>query len=168
MARQGARDPAHGVLRDPREGGAGACVFCAALGREDGPENWIVRREPHAFVILNIYPYNAGHVMVVPVRHVQALSDLTEEEGAACFSLVARTVDLLRTALGADAVNVGANIGRSAGGSIEHLHLHAVPRWPGDTNFMPVVADTKVLVATLLDTWTRLRDASAGWAGPPR
>lgn len=147
------------------EDGPDACVFCAALTREDGPDNWIVRREPHAFVILNIYPYNSGHVMVCPSRHVQALSELTGEEGAALFSLSARTVDLLRGALRADSVNLGANLGRSAGGSIDHLHVHAVPRWPGDTNFMPIVADTKVLVMTLQDTWTRLREAFAAADG---
>ena len=149
------------------EGDPGACVFCCALTAVDGPDNWIVRREPLAFVILNIYPYNSGHVMVCPTRHVQALSDLTPEEGAALFSLAARTVDLLRGALRADSVNLGANLGRSAGGSIDHLHVHAVPRWPGDTNFMPIIADTKVLVMTLSDTWTRLRDAFAAADGPP-
>lgn len=148
--------------------GPGGCVFCAALAKPDGPENWIVRREPHAFLILNIYPYNSGHVMVCPVRHVTSLSELSAEEGAALFSLATRTVDLLRGAMQAEAVNLGANLGRVAGGSIDHVHLHAVPRWSGDTNFMPVVADTKVMVQMLGDTWTRLREGTAGWDGGAR
>ena len=135
------------------------CVFCDALGKEDGEANWVVRREPHAFVILNIYPYNSGHVMVCPARHVTELSGLTDEEGAALFSLVSRTDRALRETMGAEGVNIGANLGRAAGGSIDHVHLHLVPRWTGDTNFMPIVAETKVMVQTLEGTWQRLRAA---------
>jgi ATP adenylyltransferase len=135
------------------------CVFCTAQAKADGPDNWIVLREPLAFVILNIYPYNSGHVMVCPNRHVTALSELTPEEGAALFSLTSRTVDLLRSAMNAEAVNMGANLGRVAGGSIDHVHVHLVPRWTGDTNFMPVIGETKVMVQMLSDTWARLREA---------
>jgi len=127
--------------------------------------NWIVRREPLAFVILNIYPYNSGHVMVCPTRHATLLSDLSADEGAALFSLAARTDRALRASMGAEGVNMGANLGRAAGGSIDHVHLHLVPRWTGDTNFMPVVAETKVMVQMLADTWTRLRGADWGGAG---
>lgn len=136
------------------------CVFCDAQTKPDGTESWIVRREPHAFVILNIWPYNSGHVMVCPARHVEAPSELTPEEGSALFSLAARMTDVFRRNLRADAVNLGANLGGAAGGSIAHLHLHVVPRWAGDTNFMPVVADAKVLVMSLEDTWKRLREAT--------
>lgn len=141
------------------------CVFCAAQAKPDGPDNWIVVREPHAFVILNIYPYNSGHVMVCPARHVTAMSELSPEEGAALFALTARTVDLLRSAMNAEAVNMGANLGRAAGGSIDHLHVHLVPRWTGDTNFMPVIGETKVMVQMLSDTWARLREAAAAQGG---
>jgi ATP adenylyltransferase len=137
------------------------CVFCEALARPDGPDNWIVRREPLAYVILNIYPYNSGHVMVCPTRHATLLSELTAEEGAALFSLAARTDRVLRSALTAEGVNVGANLGRAAGGSIDHVHLHLVPRWTGDTNFMPVCSETKVMVQMLGESWEKLR--SADW-----
>lgn len=144
---------------------AGVCVFCVAQRQEDGPANWVVRREPLAFVILNKYPYNSGHVMVCPNRHVTALSDLTPAESAAVFSLTARAVDVLRGTMHAEAVNLGANLGRIAGGSIDHLHVHVVPRWSGDTNFMPILADTKVLVQMLDTTFARLRDGAARWDG---
>jgi ATP adenylyltransferase len=146
--------------RDPA-----ACAFCEALARPDGPENWVVRREERAFVILNKYPYNSGHLMVCPTRHVVHLSELTPEEGAALFSLAARAVDVLRASMNAEAVNLGANLGRAAGGSIDHLHVHAVPRWAGDTNFLPVTADTKVLVEMLDTTWRRLSGEGARWDG---
>jgi ATP adenylyltransferase len=138
------------------------CPFCDAQKREDGPENLIVRREPHAVLILNMYPYNNGHCMVVPARHVVELSELSAEETAGVWSLVSRTADLLRKPLKAEGVNVGVNLGRVSGGSIEHLHVHLVPRWQGDTNFMPIIADTKVLVELLRDTHARFTAAFAG------
>ena len=152
-------------MKSAKPNDEGACVFCAALAAaEDSPENLVVRREPLAFLILNRYPYNSGHCMVLPTRHATELSALTTEESAAVFSLVARTVDLLRGTMGADAVNLGANLGRHAGGSLDHLHLHVVPRWAGDTNFMPVVAETKVLVEMLGDSWRRLSEGARAWA----
>jgi ATP adenylyltransferase len=138
------------------------CAFCEAQKKPDGVENLIVLREPHAFLILNLYPYNNGHCMVVPARHVVEPSDLTPEESAAVWGLVARTADLLRRPLGAEGVNVGVNLGRVSGGSIEHLHVHLVPRWQGDTNFMPIVAETKVLVEYLRDTYARFEKAIRG------
>lgn len=140
----------------PRPAG---CAFCEAQKREDGVENLIVLREPHAFLILNLYPYNNGHCMVVPARHAIEPSDLSPEESANVWGLVARTADLLRGKLRAEGVNIGVNLGRVSGGSIEHLHVHLVPRWQGDTNFMPVVANTKVLVEVLRDTYARFLDA---------
>lgn len=144
------------------------CVFCDALARPDGPETGVVRREASAFVILNRYPYNTGHLMVCPTRHVVHLSELTPEEGAGLFALTGRAVDVLRATMNAESANVGANLGRAAGGSIDHLHVHVVPRWPGDTNFMPVTAETKVLVEMLGDTWRRLTGETARWDGPAR
>lgn len=138
------------------------CAFCEAQKKPDGVENLIVLREPLAFLILNLYPYNNGHCMVVPARHVVEPSDLTPEESAAVWGLVARTADLLRKRLAAEGVNIGVNLGRVSGGSIEHLHVHLVPRWQGDTNFMPIVADTKVLVEFLRDTYARFDAAIRG------
>jgi ATP adenylyltransferase len=131
------------------------CAFCELPKQSDGVENLIVRRSTHAYLVLNRYPYNSGHCMVVPLRHVVDPSALTAEESADVWGLVANTADLLRKPLGADGVNVGINLGRVSGGSIDHLHVHLVPRWQGDTNFMPIVAETKVLVELLTDTWKR-------------
>jgi len=142
------------------------CAFCEALARVDGEENLVVRRETHAFLILNLYPYNSGHCMVVPTRHAVDPSELTAEESANVWSLVARTADLLRRPMGAEGVNVGMNLGRVSGGSIEHLHVHLVPRWQGDTNFMPIVAQTKVLVELLRDTHRRFVEAMRSWDAP--
>jgi ATP adenylyltransferase len=149
----------YAYVSGPRPDG---CAFCEAQKKPDGVENLIVLREPHAFLILNLYPYNNGHCMVVPARHVVEPSDLTPEESAAVWGLVARTADLLRRPLGAEGVNVGVNLGRVSGGSIEHLHVHLVPRWQGDTNFMPIVAETKVLVEYLRDTYARFEKAIRG------
>ena len=139
------------------------CTFCELLRQDDGEENLIVRREPHAYLLLNRYPYNSGHCMVVPTRHVVELTDLDAAETSAVWSLVARTSALLRTSIGAEGVNVGVNLGRVSGGSIDHLHVHLVPRWQGDTNFMPIVAQTKVLVELLRDTYGRFHEATRGW-----
>lgn len=139
------------------------CVFCSVLDREDGPDNLVVRRERHAYLILNHYPYNNGHCMVIPTRHVERPSDLSAEESAALWGLVTRTADLLGGPLRAEGVNVGVNLGAVSGGSIDHLHVHLVPRWPGDTNFMPVIAGTKVLVELLGDTYRRFAEAIRGW-----
>jgi ATP adenylyltransferase len=141
------------------------CVFCDALAHEDGEANWVVRRETLAFVILNIYPYNSGHVMVCPTRHSADLSDLSAAESAALFSLATRADRALRTAMRAEGVNLGANLGRAAGGSIDHVHLHLVPRWTGDTNFMPVCSETKVMVQMLTETYRIL--STADWGAPP-
>ena len=135
------------------------CAFCLAQMSPDGADNLIVLREAHAFLVLNLYPYNSGHCMVVPARHVVDPSELTADESKCVWDLVARTADLLRNPLGAEGVNVGVNLGRVSGGSIEHLHVHLVPRWQGDTNFMPITADTKVLVELLRDTYARFAAA---------
>jgi ATP adenylyltransferase len=137
------------------------CAFCHEQTKPDGVENLIVLREPHAFLILNRFPYNSGHCMVVPTRHLVDPSEMTAEESAGVWDLVARTADLLRKPLGAEGVNVGMNLGRVSGGSIDHLHVHLVPRWQGDTNFMPITADTKVLVELLSGTYARFAAAIA-------
>ena len=140
------------------------CLFCALKRKGDDRARWILERGPRAFLVLNAFPYNSGHVMVCPVRHATDLSDLSPEEGAALFSLATRADRVLRTAMTAEGVNLGANLGRAAGGSIEHVHLHLVPRWTGDTNFMPVCSETKVMVQMLEETWTKLR--AGRWDGP--
>ncbi|MCS7234517.1 MAG: HIT domain-containing protein [Armatimonadota bacterium] len=136
------------------------CIFCTkpAEGRDE--ENLIVWRGGSAFVMLNRYPYNSGHVMAVPRRHTGDLDDLTPPEVQDLWDAVRRSVRALRRAFGAQAFNIGINLGRAAGAGIEdHLHVHVVPRWAGDTNFMPVLADVKVIPQHLEDTYHQLREA---------
>jgi ATP adenylyltransferase len=135
------------------------CPFCAipALGDAEG---LIVRRGEHAFAVLNRYPYNGGHLMVVPYRHVADYAELTAAETAEVGRLTQQALRALRTASGAQGFNVGMNLGAVAGAGIAaHLHQHVVPRWGGDTNFLPVIARTKVLSQVLGQTLEALRAA---------
>jgi ATP adenylyltransferase len=133
------------------------CVFCARLAEDD-----ILYRNELVFVILNAFPYNTGHLMVAPLRHVGELHELDGSERAGLMEVTSAAVDILREAMGAHGFNVGMNLGRVAGAGIPgHLHVHVVPRWGGDTNFMPVVGDAKVLPEMLEDTDAKLRPAFA-------
>ena len=139
------------------------CAFCNALAASDGPGNLIVFRGELAFVILNRYPYTSGHVMVVPVRHNPDLEGLSSPERAEMMELTARSTAILRSVYGTDAYNIGLNIGEAAGAGIkEHVHIHIVPRWVGDTNFMSTLAETRVLPESLSDTWSRIRHGFDG------
>ncbi|MEI7704484.1 MAG: HIT domain-containing protein [Deltaproteobacteria bacterium] len=136
------------------------CVFPAETGEEADRRNLIVRRSPRSFTILNRYPYNNGHVMVVPRAHVSRLEDLDGEEFSDLQEELRRVTVAVRAAYRPEGMNVGMNLGKVAGAGIEaHLHWHVVPRWGGDTNFMPVLADTKVMIEHLDQTWVRLREA---------
>ena len=140
------------------------CVFCKALASEDGPANLIAFRGLHAFVILNRYPYTSGHIMVVPIRHEPALETLDPNERAEMMELTSRSTAVLRRVYQTVAFNVGMNIGEAAGAGVkEHVHIHVVPRWVGDTNFMSTLASTRVLPETLDDTWKRI---SQGFSEP--
>ena len=147
------------------------CPLCVLPDRDDDRANLIVARSDHAFVILNNYPYNPGHAMVVPDRHDGDYRALDTDELLDHARLKQRTIDAVEAAFDPDALNVGLNLGGGpAGGSIDdHLHTHVVPRWSGDTNFMPVVADTKVIVEAVTDTYDRLHAAFAAQAdtSPP-
>ena len=143
-----------------REGDSEGCAFCELPERDTDDESGIVARSDHAFCLLNNYPYNPGHVMVIPYRHTAAYGSLDEEEVLDHARLVQRTIRALDAALDPDGHNTGMNLGNAAGGSIaDHLHTHVVPRWEGDTNFMPVVGDTKVIVEAIDDTYERLYEA---------
>jgi ATP adenylyltransferase len=121
-----------------------------------------VHRGDRAIVVLNKFPYSSGHVMAAPRRHVGELGSLTEDEALEIHRLAVQAIDVLRDAYGPAGFNLGWNLGRVAGaGIVDHVHLHVVPRWGGDTNFMPVLADVKVVPEHLLRTRDRLRDA---WA----
>ncbi len=129
----------------------GSCVFCAR-----GSDLLLVER-PEAFVCLNKYPFAAGHLLVVPNKHVSDLAELSDAEADALFRLVRASVDRLKRAVSPQGVNVGLNLGKAAGAGIaEHLHAHIVPRWSGDTNFMPVMTDLRVMPEYLQDTRNRL------------
>jgi ATP adenylyltransferase len=144
------------ILSEPVEG----CVFCDAFASEDDARTLVVHREAHAFVIMNRYPYNGGHVMVIPARHVSSLEALPPEAWAALTDLLRRAVGIITRALKADGANVGMNLGLAGGAGIaDHIHFHVVPRWSGDTNFMPVIGDVKVVSEALEATWAKLRDA---------
>ena len=148
---------------DEGDGDDGGCPFCALPDADADRENRVVARTEHSFVLLNNYPYNPGHAMVIPYRHTGSWGELTDAELLDHAKLKTRTLDALDAALDPDAANAGENLGGGAsGGSIDdHLHTHVVPRWGGDTNFMPVVSDTKVIVEALDDTYDRLREAFA-------
>jgi ATP adenylyltransferase len=138
------------------------CVLCAARKAADDERHYIVARGKHSFVILNLYPYNSGHCMVVPNRHVPTIGALDEAEYAEMCRFLRKAIAGLGRVSSPDGFNIGSNFGRSAGAGIaDHIHFHVVPRWNGDTNFMPVLADTKVISEEMGRTWRRLRDAMA-------
>lgn len=142
------------------------CVFCAFEADDEDRENRVVARSEHAFVLLNNYPYNPGHVMVIPTRHTGEYTDLPEEELLDHARLKQRTLEAFEGAFSPDGINAGYNFGRGAGGSIDdHLHAHVVPRWEGDTNFMPVIGETKVIVQALEESYDRLHEAFSELAG---
>ena len=145
------------------------CIFCDAAAGADEAESLVVARSPRAFVILNLFPYNSGHVMVVPSRHLARLADLDDAELLDLTRLVDRTLRVLEHVLRPEGYNVGLNLGRAAGAGVEdHLHVHVVPRWIGDTNFMPVLSETKVLPEHLKTTRARLTEGFAALTAQER
>ena len=136
----------------------GPCIFCRAKRARADRRHHVIARERVAFALLNRYPYNNGHVMVAPYRHVGELGALSPEEWIGIFRLSQRLVARLRRTLHPHGFNIGFNLGRVAGAGIPgHLHLHIVPRWNGDTNFMPVLANTKVVSQSLDELYRLLR-----------
>jgi ATP adenylyltransferase len=136
------------------------CIFCDAAQSSDDRDNLVMLRGEHAFLILNRYPYNNGHFMVVPYAHVPSLENLDAVALAEMMQLLKRGLGALRIAMAPDGFNVGANLGSVAGAGIEeHVHLHAVPRWQGDTNFMPVVGDMRVVPQTWTQTYDDIKAA---------
>jgi ATP adenylyltransferase len=139
---------------------ARGCLFCRLAGARTDRAAWRLARSAHSFVVLNAFPYNSGHVMVAPVRHAGTLSGLSRAERADLVELLERTERAVRRAYRPEGMNVGVNLGRCAGaGVLGHLHFHVLPRWEGDTNYMPALAGTKVLPESLGSTWKRLRAA---------
>ena len=135
-----------------------ACVLCELAAQGDDAANHILGRGEHAFAMLNAFPYNPGHLMAAPYRHVGDYEELTAAELAEMMAFAGRAIRAMREDSGAHGFNLGMNLGQVAGAGIaDHLHLHLVPRWGGDTNFMPVVGRTKVLPELLGETYRRLR-----------
>jgi ATP adenylyltransferase len=135
------------------------CVFCAAVAGDD-EERLVVRRGAHAIVLLNKFPYSSGHFMVAPDRHIAEYGDLDGDEVLEVHRLAASGMGALAELYAPQGYNVGWNLGRIAGaGIVDHVHLHVVPRWGGDTNFMPVLADVKVLPEHLAETRRRLANS---------
>ncbi len=146
------------IRREKRPG----CIFCEMLEAEDDPEMLILHRNEHAFLVLNRYPYNNGHLMAVPYRHVESLEGLKAEEMAAMMALATLGITALRRTARPQGFNIGINLGEAAGaGVLDHIHTHVVPRWNGDTNFMPVFGEVRVIPQTLHETYAELKAAVA-------
>jgi ATP adenylyltransferase len=139
------------------------CVFCTARDGHDDRSTYLLQRSEHAYLVLNAYPYASGHLMAVVNRHLGKLGDAQAAELTDMMQLVQRAVEALSVEYRAEGFNVGMNQGRAAGAGIEdHLHIHVVPRWNGDSNFVSVLGDTRVLPETLDTTWERLRGRLRG------
>ena len=140
---------------------ADGCVFCRILASDEAADTtYIVRRDDHCAVVLNAYPYTSGHLMVMPVRHVGELEELDSDEATGLWRELAGAVRAIKAGYAPDGLNVGANIGRSAGAGVPgHFHMHCVPRWNGDTNFMTTLAETRMLPEALPATYARIRTA---------
>lgn len=144
---------------------AAGCPFCVAIEAPSSSdrESWILHRGRGCFVVLNAYPYNPGHLMVLPNAHFASLAELDVDVARELWELTCRAVDVVQDRLGAEGVNVGLNLGSAAGAGIAgHLHQHVVPRWNGDTNFMTTTATTRVLPQALDDVWRILHDFDEG------
>ncbi|MBI3665143.1 MAG: HIT domain-containing protein [Acidobacteria bacterium] len=134
------------------------CVFCQRAAETDDQRNFIVHRGRHNYLLLNIYPYTVGHVMIVPYRHIATLEATSTEELAEMMELTRRSEAALRKIYRPHGLNLGMNIGKSAGAGVaEHIHMHVLPRWEADANFLSVIGETRVLPEELAVTWGKLR-----------
>jgi ATP adenylyltransferase len=141
------------------EAGSAACLFCG-LAAADPEEALVVAREERAFAVMNAFPYTSGHLMIAPLRHEADLEDLEPDEAAAVMRMAQQAVVALKGAYSPDGLNLGVNIGRVAGAGVpDHVHMHALPRWSGDTNFMTTVAEARVLPEDLHTSWEKVRAA---------
>lgn len=134
------------------------CFLCHYLERKDKLENLILHRGRHSFIVLNRYPYNNGHIMIAPFRHIGNFEDLKEEEIKEIFLLAKKIIPVLKRVYQPHGFNLGINLGRCAGaGLVDHFHLHIVPRWDGDTNYMPVTGGTKVIPEALEKSYRKIK-----------
>jgi ATP adenylyltransferase len=138
---------------------ASDCLFCE-LAAADPEEAMVVARDDLAFAVINAYPYVSGHLMLAPLRHEAELDGLNDQEAAALMAMTQRASAALKVAYRPDGLNVGINVGRAAGAGVPgHVHVHALPRWGGDTNFMTAVAEARVLPEDIRTSWQKLKDA---------
>ena len=148
------------ITRPDKDDAATSCVFCDLIGDEATPERdrLILHQQDHAVVLMNKFPYNNGHLLVMPRQHRGRLDELDDATFSDIHQLVSETVNVLEKALSAEGVNVGLNLGRAAGAGIPgHLHYHLVPRWVGDNNFMPVIGETKIISQHILHSYDQIK-----------
>jgi len=138
---------------------ASGCIFCSKPAESDDRGNLILYRGQKAFVMENAFPYNNGHLMVIPYRHTSSIDDIDADAAAEVWSLLAKSRRALSKAFNPDGFNIGINLGRAAGAGIDqHLHIHIVPRWSGDVNYMSVIAETKVISQSLQEAYDALKE----------
>lgn len=138
----------------------GSCLFCRIPSEDRDGENYLVHRGKKGYIVMNLYPYNSGHILVVPYKHCSTLEELDDSENLECMQLINLGIKALNTSIYPEGYNIGTNIGRCSGAGIdEHVHFHIVPRWNGDTNFMPVLNEVKVVSEMMDKTYEKLKDA---------
>ena len=148
----------------PKEEGKKMCVFCEALQSEDDKAHYVVARSQYTFVIMNLYPYNNGHMLIIPNRHVSKPEMLNADELHELMDNVTKACAVLEKVYHPHGINVGANIGGAAGAGIaDHMHFHVLPRWNADANFMTTIGDSRVIPESLEESWKKIRDA---WNAP--
>lgn len=135
------------------------CFICAAVGSKEDEKKLILLRGNYAIVIMNSFPYNPGHVMVCPSRHIKFPYEMSKDESLEVMAFISRMVKTIQEIYKPDGFNIGVNIGKTSGAGEEHLHFHVVPRWIGDTNFMPVFAETKVMPESLEESYRKIKEA---------
>lgn len=149
-----------GYITGEKESG---CVFCRIVSDDRDEENLVLHRGAHCFAVMNLYPYNNGHIMVIPYSHISDLSLLKDEECSELMKTVRFFSKIIKKAINPEGMNIGMNIGRSGGAGIaDHLHIHIVPRWTGDSNFMPIIGETRVISEHIKETYGKLRKAMEG------
>jgi ATP adenylyltransferase len=141
-----------------------SCIFCDIASSAQDEENYVLYRGQLNYIVLNRYPYSSGHLMIVPFDHVSSLSKASPETAAEMMTIARRAEDCLSAAYHPDGLNIGMNIGASAGAGVAgHIHLHVLPRWSGDVNFMTAISETRVLPETLDTTYAKLKEACSRW-----
>lgn len=142
-------------ISNPKEEG---CFFCKYPIENNDRERLILFRGKNVFIIMNFYPYNNGHLMIAPYQHTNEFSDISDETKLDMYNLIDHSMRIIREEMHAEGFNIGTNLGSVAGAGIkDHLHIHVVPRWTGDTNFMPIIGDSKVISEGLEQTWEKLK-----------